>query len=90
MGKEYILDILKENKTYNDTVLSLWSGSANYKDCLASAMLIMGYDLRQNIDDLTMLELGQNEYNTNGVIQLHGKDQSLVLWYSGGFVFLFW
>lgn len=87
MGKEYILDILKENKTYNDTVLSLWSGSADYQDCLASAMLIMGYDLRQNIDDLTMLELGQNEYNTNGVIQLHGKDQSLVLWYSSGFVF---
>ena len=84
MSKEHILHNLKENKTYKDTVLSLWSGSADYQDYLASAMMIIGYDLRQNIADLTMLELGQNNEGTNKVIQLHGKNKSLILWYTNG------
>ena len=86
MSKEYKLDILKENKVYNDTVLALWSGQATYQDYLASAMLIMGYDLRQNIGDLCMMDLGQNNEGTNKVIQLHGMDKSLVLWYTNGYI----
>ena len=84
MSKEYKLDMLKENKTYNDTLLSLWSGRATYQEYLASAMVIMGYDLRQNFDDLCMMDLGQNNAGTNKVIQLHGRDKSLVLWYTDG------
>lgn len=81
MGKEYILDILKENKTYNDTVLSLWSGTANYQDLLATAMLVMMYDLRQDGDCF----LGFNEKEADGVVQLHSNGQSLVLWYTSGY-----
>lgn len=44
----------------------------------------MGYDLRQNFDDLCMMDLGQNNAGTNKVIQLHGRDKSLVLWYTDG------
>lgn len=84
MSKEYKLDMLKENKTYNDTLLSLWSGRATYQEYLATAMVIMGYDLRQNFDDLCMMDLGQNNAGTNKVIQLHGRDKSLVLWYTDG------
>lgn len=84
MSKEYKLDMLKENKTYNDTLLSLWSGRATYQEYLATAMLIMGYDLRQNFDDLCMMDLGQNNAGTSKVIQLHGRDKSLVLWYTEG------
>lgn len=84
MSKEYKLDVLKENKTYNDTLLSLWSGRATYQEYLATAMVIMGYDLRQNFDDLCMMDLGQNNAGTNKVIQLHGRDKSLVLWYTDG------
>lgn len=84
MVKEYMLDLLKENKTYNDTLLSLWSGRATYQEYLATAMVIMGYDLRQNFDDLCMMDLGQNNAGTNKVIQLHGRDKSLVLWYTDG------
>lgn len=84
MSKEYKLDMLKENKTYNDTLLSLWSGRATYQEYLATAMVIMGYDLRQNFDDLCMMDLGQNNAGTNKVIQLHGRDKSLVLWYTNG------
>lgn len=84
MSKEYKLDMLKENKTYNDTLLSLWSGRATYQEYLATAMVIMGYDLRQNFDDLCMMDLGQNNAGTNKVIQLHGRDKSLVLWYTEG------
>lgn len=84
MSKDYILDELKENKNYNNTVLALWSGQATFEDYLASAMLIMGYDLRQNIDDLTMMDIGQNSAGTNKVIQLHGRDKSLILWYTNG------
>lgn len=84
MSKEYMLDLLKENKTYNDTLLSLWSGRALYQEYLATAMVIMGYDLRQNFDDLCMMDLGQNNAGTNKVIQLHGRDKSLVLWYTDG------
>ena len=84
MSKEYKLDMLKENKTYNDTLLSLWSGQAMYQDYLASAMLIIGYDLRQNFDELCMMDIGQNNAGTNKVIQLHGRDKSLILWYTNG------
>lgn len=44
----------------------------------------MGYDLRQNFDDLCMMDLGQNNAGTSKVIQLHGRDKSLVLWYTEG------
>lgn len=84
MSKEHKLDILKENKVYNDTILALWSGQAMYQDYLASAMLIMGYDLRQNFDELCMMDIGQNNAGTNKVIQLHGRDKSLILWYTNG------
>ena len=84
MSKEYKLDVLKNNKSYNDTLLSLWSGKATYQEYLATAMLIMGYDLRQNIDDLTMMDIGQNSAGTNKVIQLHGRAKSLILWYTNG------
>ena len=84
MSKEYKLNVLKNNKAYNDTLLSLWSGSATYQEYLATAMLIMGYDPRQNIDDLTMMDIGQNEVGTNQVIQLHGRAKSLILWYTNG------
>ena len=84
MSKEYKLDVLKNNKSYNDTLLSLWSGKATYQEYLATAMLIMGYDLRQNIDDLTMMDIGQNSAGTNKVIQLHGRAKSLILWYTTG------
>ena len=84
MSKEYKLDVLKNNKSYNDTLLSLWSGKATYQEYLATAMMIMGYDLRQNIDDLTMMDIGQNSAGTNKVIQLHGKAKSLILWYTNG------
>lgn len=84
MSKEYKLDVLKNNKAYNDTLLSLWSGRATYQEYLATALLIMGYDLRQNIDDLTMMDIGQNSAGTNKVIQLHGRAKSLILWYTNG------
>lgn len=87
MSKDYLLDELKENKNYNNTVLALWSGQAMFEDYLASAMLTMGYDLRQNIDDLTMMDLGQNSAGTNKLIELHGKDKSLILWYTDCQVF---
>ena len=60
MSNEYKLDVLKENKVYNDTILALWSGQAMYQDYLASAMLIIGYDLRQNFDEMFMMDIGQN------------------------------
>ena len=84
MSKEYKLDELKDNKTYNDTVLALWSGGATYQEYLATAMLIIGYDLRQNFDEMSMMDIGQNNAGTNKVIQLHGKDKSLILWYTNG------
>lgn len=84
MSKEHKLGILKENKVYNDTILALWSGQAMYQDYLASAMLIIGYDLRQNFDELSMMDIGQNNAGTNKVIQLHGRDKSLILWYTNG------
>lgn len=84
MSREYKLDELKDNKTYNGTLLSLWSGRATYQEYLATAMVVMGYDLRQNFDDLCMMDLGQNNAGTNKVIQLHGRDKSLVLWYTDG------
>ena len=84
MSREYKLDVLKENKVYNDTILALWSGQAMYPDYLASAMLIMGYDLRQNFDEMSMMDIGQNNAGTNKVIQLHGRDKSLILWYTNG------
>lgn len=84
MSNEYKLDVLKENKVYNDTILALWSGQAMYQDYLASAILIMGYDLRQNFDEMSMMDIGQNNAGTNKVIQLHGRDKSLILWYSNG------
>lgn len=84
MSKEYKLDILKNNKIYNDTILALWSGKATYQDYLATAMLIMGYDLRQNFDEMSMRDIGQNNAGTNKVIQLHGRDKSLILWYTNG------
>lgn len=84
MSKEHKLGILKENKVYNDTILALWSGQAMYQDYLASAMLIIGYDLRQNFDELSMMDICQNNAGTNKVIQLHGRDKSLILWYTNG------
>lgn len=84
MSKEHKLSILKENKVYNDTILALWSGQAMYQDYLASAMLIIGYDLRQNFDEMCMMDIGQNSAGTNKVIQLHGRDKSLILWYTNG------
>ena len=84
MSREYKLDVLKENKVYNDTILALWSGQAMYQDYLASAMLIMGYDLRQNFDEMSMMAIGQNNAGTNKIIQLHGRDKSLILWYTNG------
>lgn len=84
MSNEYKLDVLKENKVYNDTILALWSGQAMYQDYLASAMLIIGYDLRQNFDEMFMMDIGQNSAGTNKVIQLHGRDKSLILWYTNG------
>ena len=84
MSRQYKLDVLKNNKTYNDTILSLWSGQATYQDYLASAMLAIGYDLRQNFDELSMMDIGQNSAGTNKVIQLHGRDKSLILWYTDG------
>lgn len=84
MSKEYKLEELKNNKTYNDTLLSLWSGRASYQEYLATAMLIIGYDLRQNIGDLTLMDIGQNNAGTNKVIQLHSRDKSLILWYNDG------
>lgn len=42
MSKEYKLDQLKKDKVYNDTLLSLWAGKANYQDFLATVMLTMG------------------------------------------------
>lgn len=83
MSKEYKLDQLKKDKVYNETLLSLWSGSAAYQDLLATAMLTMGYELRQHND--CFMDLGQNEKESNKVIQLHGKNQSLVLWYAEGY-----
>lgn len=84
MSKEYKLDILKNNKIYNDTILALWSDCAIYPDYLASAMLIIGYDLRQNFNEMCMMDIGQNNAGTNKVIQLHGRDKSLILWYTNG------
>lgn len=83
MSKEYKLDQLKKDKVYNETLLSLWSGNATYQDLLATAMLTMGYELRQHSD--CFMDLGQNEKESNKVIQLHGKNQSLVLWYAEGY-----
>lgn len=83
MSKEYKLDHLKKDKVYNETLLSLWSGSATYQDLLVTAMLTMGYELRQHDD--SFMDLGQNEKETNKVIQIHGKNQSLVLWYAEGY-----
>ena len=84
MSKEYKLDLLKEDKVYNDTILTLWSGQAMYQDYLASAMLIIGYDLRQNFDEMCMMDIGKNNAGTNKVIQLHGRGKSLILWYTNG------
>lgn len=84
MSREYKLDALKDNKAYNDTILALWSGSAIYQEYLATAMLIVGYDLRQNLDDMSMMDIGQNNAGTNKVTQLHGRDKSLILWYTNG------
>lgn len=84
MSNEHKLDILKENKVYNDTVLALWSDCAIYPDYLSSAMLIVGYDFRQNFDEMSMMDIGQNSAGTNKVIQLHGRDKSLILWYTNG------
>lgn len=83
MSKVYKLDQLKKDKVYNETLLSLWSGSATYQDLLATVMLTMGYELRQHND--CFMDLGQNEKESNKVIQLHGKNQSLVLWYAEGY-----
>lgn len=83
MSKEYKLDQLKKDKVYNETLLSLWSGGATYQDLLATAMLTMGYELRQHND--CFMDLGQNEKESNKVIQLHGKNQSLVLWFTEGY-----
>lgn len=83
MSKVYKLDQLKEDKVYNETLLSLWSGSATYQDLLATVILTMGYELRQHDD--SFMDLGQNEKESNKVIQLHGKNQSLVLWYAEGY-----
>ena len=67
MSRQYKLDVLKNNKTYNDTILSLWSGQATYQDYLASAMMIIGYDFRQNFDEMCMMDIGQNNAGTNKV-----------------------
>lgn len=83
MSKEYKLDQLKKDKVYNETLLSLWAGKANYQDFLATVMLTMGYELRQHDD--CFMDLGQNEKEFNKVIQLHGKNQSLVLWFTEGY-----
>lgn len=83
MSKEYKLDQLKKDKVYNKTLLSLWAGSATYQDLLAMAMLTMGYELRQHED--CFMDLGQNKKETNKVIQLHDKNQSLVLWFTEGY-----
>lgn len=83
MSKEYKLDQLKKDKVYNETLLSLWSGSAAYQDLLATTMITIGYELRQHND--CFMDLGQNEKESNKVIQLHGKNQSLVLWFTGGY-----
>ena len=84
MSRQDKLEVLKNNKTYNDTILALWSGQATYQDYLASAMLTIGYDLRQNFDELSMIDIGQNSAGTNKVIQLHGRAKSLILWYTNG------
>ena len=84
MSKEYKLDLLKEDKVYNDTILALWSDCAIYPDYLASALIIIGYDLRQNFNEMSMMDIGQNNAGTNKVIQLHGRDKSLILWYTNG------
>lgn len=84
MSKEYKLEELKNNKIYNDTILALWSDCAIYPDYLASALQIIGYDLRQNFDEMCMMDIGQNNAGTNKVIQLHGRDKSIVLWYTNG------
>lgn len=83
MSKEYKLDQLKKDKVYNETLLSLWSGSATYQDLLATTMLTVGYELRQHND--CFMDLGQNEKESNKVIQLHSKNQSLVLWFTEGY-----
>lgn len=84
MSKEYKLDLLKEDKVYNDTILALWSDCAIYPDYLASALIIIGYDLRQNFNEMSMMDIGQNNAGTNKVIQLHGRDKSIILWYTNG------
>lgn len=84
MSKVYKLDQLKKDKVYNDTLLSLWAGKADYQDFLATAMLIVGYDLREKFD--SSLQLGQNSKESNKVIQLHNNNQSLVLWHTKGYV----
>lgn len=84
MSKEYKLEELKNNKIYNDTILALWSDCAIYPDYLESALLIIGYDLRQNFDEMSMMDIGQNNAGTNKVIQLHGRDKSIILWYTNG------
>lgn len=81
MSKVYKLDQLKKDKVYNEALLSLWAGKADYQDLLATAMLTMGYELCQHND--CFMDLGQNEKESNKVIQLHGKNQSLVLWLTG-------
>lgn len=83
MSKVYKLDQLKKDKVYNETLLSLWSGSATYQDLLATTMQTMGYELCQHGD--CSIELGQNEKETNKVIQLHSRDKSLVLWFTEGY-----
>ena len=75
---------LKKERVYNETLLSLWSGKANYQDFLATVMLIVGYDLREKFN--SSLQLGQNSKESNKVIQLHNNNQSLVLWYTKGYV----
>ena len=84
MSKEYKLEELKNNKIYNDTILALWSDCAIYPDYLASALIIIGYDLRQNFNEMSMMDIGQNNAGTNKVIQLHGRDKSIILWYTNG------
>lgn len=84
MSKEHKLDLLKEDKVYNDTILALWSDCAIYPDYLASALIIIGYDLRQNFNEMSMMDIGQNNACTNKVIQLHGRDKSIILWYTNG------
>ena len=81
---KYKVDQLKKDKVYNETLLSLWSGKANYQDFLATVILIVGYDLREKFN--SSLQLGQNSKESNKVIQLHNNNQSLVLWYTKGYV----